>query len=79
MEMQYGQFAAEDVFVLCSDGLTAHVGDDEIHRSVAAHLPQQACDALVALALERGGTDNVTVLVVRCRADYDPADAAILA
>ena len=78
LDVHYGQFAPEDVFVLCSDGLTGHVADDEIHRSVTAHLPQQACDALVALALDRGGTDNVTVLVVRCRPGYDRPDATVL-
>lgn len=79
LDMQYGQFAPDDRFVLCSDGLTTHVKDDEIQRNVAARLPQQACEALVALALERGGTDNVTVLVVRCRAGYDRPDATVLA
>ncbi len=79
LEMRYGLLAPEDVFVLCSDGLTTHVVDDEIHRVVSAHLPQQACDALIALAIERGGTDNVTVLVVRCRTGYDGDNATILA
>jgi protein phosphatase len=52
--------------MFCTDGLTKHVSDDEI----AAHLAsltssEQVCRALVALALERGGTDNVTVAVAR--------------
>lgn len=56
-----------DVFVLCSDGLTHHVRDEEIAREVAAPgEPSEACRRLVELANVRGGEDNVTVLVVRC-------------
>jgi PPM family protein phosphatase len=59
-----------DVLVLCSDGLTRVVRADEI----AAHVggvpdPQLACDALVALANERGAPDNVTVVVAQVGGD----------
>lgn len=53
-----------EAFVLCSDGL-AEVAPAEIRDIVRAHPPQEAADALVTLANDRGGTDNVTVLVVR--------------
>ncbi|MEB2343636.1 MAG: Stp1/IreP family PP2C-type Ser/Thr phosphatase [Deltaproteobacteria bacterium] len=58
---------AGDVFVLCSDGLTGHVQDDEI-AGAAGRLedPQEAVDSLIRLANERGGEDNITVTVVRC-------------
>lgn len=53
-----------DRYLLCSDGL-APVQNDELHRLVmATNVPQEACETLVALANERGGPDNVTVLVV---------------
>jgi serine/threonine protein phosphatase PrpC len=56
-----------DVFALCSDGLTAHVRDEEIAGAVADEEDlQQAVDALIDLANSRGGEDNVTVLVIRC-------------
>jgi serine/threonine protein phosphatase PrpC len=62
--------------VICSDGLTAHAADEEILARVRGAGAQQACDALIALALERGGTDNVTVLVVHYRPrGADTADA----
>ena len=64
-----GPLVAGDIFVICSDGLTAHVRDDEILAEVTGTGAQAACDGLVALALERGGTDNVTVMVVH----YSPA------
>ena len=62
------EIAAGDAFVLCSDGLTELVGDAEILQAVEAGGAQAACDALLALTLARGAHDNVTVVVVRCRA-----------
>jgi protein phosphatase len=54
----------EDRFVLCTDGLHDLVHDDEILRIVESSEPQSACAALVTLARERGGYDNVTVAIV---------------
>ena len=56
------------VILVCSDGLTKHVSDDEI----AAHLgtmqsSQQVCLQLLQLALDRGGSDNITLVVGRAR------------
>lgn len=47
--------------LLCSDGLTDLVSDDDIHRTIAGRRPQEACDDLLALALARGGHDNVSI------------------
>ena len=56
----------QDGLLLCSDGLTLHVSDDEIRKVLNEHdVPQAACDALVRLALDRGGKDNVTVVLAR--------------
>jgi serine/threonine protein phosphatase PrpC len=65
LEIVTGAFEDCDIFVLCSDGLTKHVADDEIHRCVSTLDAQTSSAALVHLALERGGLDNVTVVVVR--------------
>ncbi len=55
----------DDVFLLCSDGLTKMVPDAEIRDLLAAHPdPNEAADALVRRANEKGGRDNITVLVV---------------
>ena len=56
-----------DVFALLSDGLTNHVRDEEIALAVNASPDLQlVCDSLVNFANDRGGSDNITVLLVRC-------------
>jgi len=67
LEIATGAFEDCDIFVLCSDGLTKHVADDEILKCVSTHDAQTSSASLVHLALERGGFDNVTVIVVRPR------------
>jgi len=58
-----------DVLLLCTDGLTKHVTDDEIEAELRGITSAEAsCRALVDLALERGGTDNITVVIGRLRA-----------
>ncbi|MFO0687660.1 MAG: Stp1/IreP family PP2C-type Ser/Thr phosphatase [Myxococcota bacterium] len=55
-----------DVFVLCSDGLTTHVGDAAIAEVVGAEADlERAAARLVEAANAAGGLDNVTVLLVR--------------
>jgi serine/threonine protein phosphatase PrpC len=56
---------AGDRIVLCSDGLTGMVTDEQIAELLAeAEPPQATAEALVKAALEAGGEDNVTVVVV---------------
>lgn len=55
---------AGDRLLLCSDGLTDMLDDQRIGRILADGSAQEACDALVQAALDRGGVDNVTVVVV---------------
>ncbi len=54
-----------DVFVLCSDGLTSMVLDEDVKRIVGAHEPAEACRALVDLANANGGKDNISVQIVK--------------
>ena len=56
------------VVLVCSDGLTKHVKDEEI----ADHLrtmtsSEQASTNLLNLALERGGSDNITIIIGRAK------------
>jgi protein phosphatase len=56
------------VILLCSDGLTKHVSDQEIAGAIQAmQSSEQVCRSLLDLALERGGSDNITVLAARAR------------
>ena len=54
---------AGDRLLLCTDGLTNMVMDGDIADLLACGTPQEAVDRLVGTALERGGLDNVTVVV----------------
>jgi protein phosphatase len=65
LELTNGTLDHGDIFVICSDGLTTHVEDREILALAKNYPAQRACDFLVKLTLDRGGTDNVTVVVVR--------------
>jgi protein phosphatase len=55
-------------FLLCSDGLTECVDDAEIARTVARNdlAAQECADQLLLNALDGGGDDNITVVLVRC-------------
>ena len=56
------------VILLCTDGLTTHVNDDEIKAHLATCTSaEKTCRALLDLALSRGGRDNVTVVIARLR------------
>jgi protein phosphatase len=62
-----------DVILVCSDGLTKHVTDDEIRARLARdESSEENVRALVGLALERGGTDNVTAVVGKIRPRITP-------
>ena len=65
-----GYFPLEigDTFLLCSDGLTGPVNDEEIGTILGCLHMNEAVRALVDLANVRGGPDNITVLVVKITA-----------
>ena len=56
---------AGDTYLLCSDGLTSHLRDDEIGMIAHELPPGDACRLLVNLANLRGGSDNITVVISR--------------
>jgi len=65
------------LLLLCSDGLPAAVGPDELFERLRrsrrdGSAPEELADALIARALERGARDNVTAVVVRQEGDVPP-------
>ncbi|ABW67170.1 PP2C family protein-serine/threonine phosphatase [Desulfosudis oleivorans] len=68
-----------DILVISSDGLTDKVNAPEIQEITDGKAPDAACRALVDLANERGGEDNITVIVIRIKKIYtSPWITAIL-
>lgn len=67
LDMVQGRVEDGDTFVICSDGLTAHVSDDEIGGMSAVRPLAKAVDRMISTTLDRGARDNVTVIIVSCR------------
>lgn len=65
-----------DCIVLCSDGLTRYLTPEEIEQTVATLAPARAVKALVQAANERGGADNISVIVLRLSSGSGPVDVA---
>ena len=67
-----------DRYVLCSDGLSREASDDQIAAVLRRFAdPSEAARELVALARSRGGSDNITVVVVDVRGNDDGPDGTI--
>lgn len=65
VEMQYTTVHPGDRYLLCSDGLYKDLNATEIHKLLANGPAEHAVNSLVDLALDRGGSDNVTAIVVQ--------------
>jgi PPM family protein phosphatase len=63
------QLRRGDQIVLCSDGLSGKVDPEEIKEFLERFEPKAACQELVRMARERGGEDNITVIVARFNGD----------
>lgn len=62
--------AVGERFLICSDGLTGEITDEQIAEVLeATEDPQAAADSLVHLAVEAGGHDNITVVVADVEGD----------
>jgi serine/threonine protein phosphatase PrpC len=66
-----GRLEPDDIFLLCSDGLTAMVDDATIAAILGESEPHAAADRLIEAALAAGGYDNVSAVVVRNAAVLD--------
>jgi serine/threonine protein phosphatase PrpC len=63
------ELKAGDELVLCTDGLWGVVSENELQSAMKGHAPAESCEALVKMALQRGGPDNITVQVLRVLAE----------
>jgi len=64
---------AGDRVLLCTDGLTDVIGDDDIRAVLSDRTdPQTACEAFVDAANAAGGYDNVTVMIIDWSSEADP-------
>jgi protein phosphatase len=66
-----------DVFLLCSDGLSNEVSELAILQALLPGNCRQACESLLDLALQRGGHDNITAVVVRAEDLHSPDRTAM--
>ena len=77
VEVSENAVAPDDLYLLCSDGLSDMVSDDEIKKILLASLTiQSMADRLVAAANAAGGRDNISVLLVKASAG-DPKRSII--
>ena len=70
VDLTHQEVRRGDILVLCSDGLSGQVKKEEIAK-IVSETPDlsAACDTLIALANERGGPDNITVVIARFEGD----------
>jgi protein phosphatase len=67
-----------DIWVLCSDGLTAYASQDEIAAIVGSSPPSEAVRQFIEMANARGGRDNITAFVIAVRGlcPFGPEDGS---
>jgi protein phosphatase len=67
----------DDMYLLCSDGLSNEVSEEEIVNALGSRNCQLAAEALMNLALMRGGHDNISIVVVHAE-DLSASDRTAL-
>jgi protein phosphatase len=84
VDLQHDDPKQGDVYVLCSDGLSGMVSDDDIRQIVTSTTDiREACRRLIQRANERGGEDNITAVLIKIeqqdevvKTDPEPKDTA---
>lgn len=78
VDLQHDDPQMGDTYVLCSDGLSGMVTDEDIQQIVAASTDiRDACRKLIQRANERGGEDNITAVVIRIEDETDGKDVKV--
>ena len=67
----------DDCYLLCSDGLYNMVAESEMLEIISQNSLDQATEMLIELANQRGGTDNITLILIKTDSNF-PADEGIL-
>ncbi|MBS4871457.1 MAG: Stp1/IreP family PP2C-type Ser/Thr phosphatase [Peptoniphilus sp. oral taxon 375] len=62
--VQEVQWQEDDLYLLCSDGLTNMLDEEEIQEILSSYEAKEAVDILIDRALGRGGKDNITVIIL---------------
>jgi len=65
MDLEFATSDPGDTYLLCSDGLYRHVSDEEIGEHLGMNNVNDATEKLLALALSRGGSDNISIAIAR--------------
>jgi protein phosphatase len=66
VDLQHDDPTEGDIYVLCSDGLSGMVNDDDIKQIVTSTVDiREACRRLIQRANERGGEDNITAVIIK--------------
>ena len=60
-----GELQAGDVLLLCTDGLSEYVHEDDMQTILGQYPPEEAVPRLIALANSRGGSDNISTIVIQ--------------
>jgi len=59
------KLASDESLLLCCDGVIAHLTDEDIHKTIIESSdPDDACQNIVNLANERGGSDNISLIIL---------------
>jgi serine/threonine protein phosphatase PrpC len=64
LDKVHGEVRSGDRFLLCSDGLTKYAGFETLRRIVNGAALETVCERLMQLALDSGGADNISIIVV---------------
>ena len=76
VDLQHDDPLSNDVYVLCSDGLSGMIPDEEIMKIVTSSPDiREACKRLIARANESGGEDNITAVLIKIELTPDDAPA----
>ena len=69
-----------DIYMLCSDGLNDMVEDEEIHLTLSKYSDNlaQSANELVRLANEKGGKDNISIILVRVLDDFSDSSESLI-